>query len=321
MSSISVNLQQQSPSSIDLSVFHNPQQRPSSDCTDYKSCIAINRLLACLKNYKALKLESSINNENIFSNFMNTVYKHDLLIEDFYHLMKNHDKEIYYIMKNINHQCDIDKCLSSSRHYRVYNNNNDNTSISEDDSHLNIYCDTLDSLHVYLIHSHEMGMRIITKQQQDDHDDDITFEEEKKDENDWYDPEFARYQNIISSKRKKTNRFKRIGGGNKFKIQIGHESHHNEEDDKIENEDNEDGITYLDAVIIHLKKQTVKQEVILKLIKYLQSEQYETDSIDLDLSLTVNGGNIAKYMINDEECLKHMTNMFNKSRSSASFFV
>ena len=72
-------------------------------------------------------------------------------------------------------------------------------------------------------------------------------------------------------------------------------------------------------MIIYIK-QNVSEADILKLINYFKSEHYETETVDLDLFLSNNGGNVKKYMINDVKCMECVMNMFNKTRSYA-FYV
>ena len=108
-----------------------------------------------------------------------------------------------------------------------------------------------------------------------------------------------------------TKRFKRISSGNnKYKInQV-------QDNDIVNNTDN--GITYLDSMTEHLYHKNVSEDVILKLIKYLKSEQFETETVDIDLFLSDKGGNINKYMIKNQKCVGIMIDMFRKSRSYVS---
>ena len=108
--------------------------------------------------------------------------------------------------------CDIKSCSASNRHYRVYNNNENNLEI---DPHLNVYCHTMDSVHVYLLHSHQFGLRIINHNTNDYG----SNGDEQKHGNDNYDHEFVQCKNKILLTRDSTNRFERISSGNnKYKI-------------------------------------------------------------------------------------------------------
>ena len=83
--------------------------------------------------------------------------------------MKGHDHQIYDIKKYMNNGnsdliCDIGSCSASKRHWRA---DNDNKTESYD-PYLKVYCDSMDSLHVYLLHSHQIGMRVIADNKDND---------------------------------------------------------------------------------------------------------------------------------------------------------
>ena len=120
----------------DLTVFNN--NHPSSDdCTDFKSCIAIRRLLTSLRYYSSLNVITNDNDQAIFTHFINELYAHKLLIEDFHHLQGHHDDKICEIMdlvinNDLFSECDIDSCDFASRHHRVSHRRNDKQSTTID---------------------------------------------------------------------------------------------------------------------------------------------------------------------------------------------
>ena len=85
--------------------------------------------------------------------------------------------------------------------------------------------------------------------------------------NEYYDPEFARYHDLISLTRESTNNFDRISSDkNKHKInQV-------DNNDIIDADGNDE--TYLDSLIDYLYDQNVSEADILKLINYLKAEHY-----------------------------------------------
>mmetsp|Transcript_1526 Transcript_1526/g.1251 ORF Transcript_1526/g.1251 Transcript_1526/m.1251 type:complete len:102 (+) Transcript_1526:22-327(+) len=98
MSSLKSDQSKLSPSSvIDLSIFANTEQEPPEECTDFKLCIALQRLLCALRYYTSLNICTNNDHQNIFLNFTNEVYKHPLLVQDFYHFQKQHNQQIYQI--------------------------------------------------------------------------------------------------------------------------------------------------------------------------------------------------------------------------------
>ena len=124
---------------------------------------------------------------------------------------------------------------------------------------------------------------------------------------------FARIANITSSTRIVTERFNRVSNGNKFKIDT--------DDNAVVDTgtDNNNNITYLDSIFEHLTKKQIKQDVVWRLYQYLKKEEYETESIDLDLRITLDGksvGNISRYMVLDMQCIDAVASIFNQSRGS-----
>ena len=297
--------------STDLSIFKDIQKLPKWDCKDYKSCIAIHRLLSALRYYSTLKLQSNKDHQEIFTSFINEIYKHPLLIQDFNHFQTRHSNhQLSDIIKyaketGLTSACDIDSCDYSSRHYRV-NIPSNTTKTSKMDPHLQLYANTMDSLHFYLSHLHDVGLRCLS-QEEDDHDTDDNINNKN---NESYDPEFARIGSIISSTRSSSDRFNRVSSGNKFNIEMD-DAIQNEED-QIEIDDDESSVTYLDFLMEEIYWMDVNEDVITKLINYMKQEQFETESMDLDLQLR--DGNIAKYMVNHEKCMNAVIEILNQSR-------
>ena len=88
---------QHTRSSIDSSIFSN-QSQANDGCNDYKSCISIQRLLIALKYYTLLKPQQNIEKEEIFIEFMQDVYK-EQVIDDLYHFTHIHGGELKKIME------------------------------------------------------------------------------------------------------------------------------------------------------------------------------------------------------------------------------
>ena len=114
---------------IDLSIFKNIKTK-SKKCKSYQSCSAIGRLIASLSYYQLLNVKSVTNHQEIFINFVNNVYKHQKILNDFHHLQQEHGQQIHEIMEYITNnqsnlkQCNINECNYASRHYRVYKHEN-----------------------------------------------------------------------------------------------------------------------------------------------------------------------------------------------------
>ena len=284
-----------------------------SDCKGFESCVSIERLLTCLKHYSAFKLKNNENDRRIFINYANEVYKHQLLIEDFDHFQRDHDKELYEIMNYAienepSSKCDIESCDYASRHYRAPNIN-ENMSIQLDPA-LKLYGDTVDSFHFYLLHLHELGLRRIKKDETKTDNDDTNND-------DSYDSEFAEIADVISNARSSTNRFSRLSSSNKFNIKTGGAI-------KIKSDQPEnlvsDNVTYLDVLIEHLHEMKIEKDAILRLINYLKKEQYDTETLDLDLRMMAQESNVSQHMVDSEKCMEAVNKMLGKSRGMVLWF-
>ena len=288
------------------SIYDNIPCEIPSNCKHFTLCKSIRRLLGALHNYTTLTLQSVQDDEEKFVNFANEVYKHQAMIQDFTHFQKYHDHQLFeiinYLLENeICPKCDIETCGYATRHYRLGNDKLINNDV---DPYLLLYKDTLDSFHCYLWHLYDVGLRCIRqkeeKQMQDTDVNNGTLLESS-------DPEFGRISDIVSSTRGSSNRLDRISSRNKFNIEMTQVA-----PSKKMTDDAYDA-TYLDGVFRHLYESGVLNEMILKLMRYLKREQYDTESMDWDLHLSAHGGNIFRNLCN-KECAKLLEDIFKTSR-------
>ena len=85
--------------SLDLSVFNNNEDNDNHNqhCNVFTSCQCIERILTALRYYQLLDLKSNEERQEIFNNFINTVYSPSDLIMDYFHLQQMHDNKIQNI--------------------------------------------------------------------------------------------------------------------------------------------------------------------------------------------------------------------------------
>ena len=124
-------------------------------------------------------------------------------------------------------KCDISTCPYSSRLYRVPDQSSKINIFDKEDkeSSLPVVIDIIDSIHHFLMHIFECGLRDIGDNRPND-DSDV-----EKEKNEYYDKEFARMSARISSTRNNTQRFNRINTSNKFNINIGNKSNNLSKDE------------------------------------------------------------------------------------------
>eukprot|EP01084_Bolivina_argentea_P255241 429241_1 len=141
----------------------------------------------------------------------------------------------------------------------------------------------MDSLHFYLFHCYDVGIRT-RKQEQ---------ETEEKTNDQYFDAAFSRIHKLITQRAHVTKAFSRFSTNKNSKFNIK-----SEQEEQMDN-DNGDN-TYLDAVYQYLQSKNSRKSDIKKLNEFIKDEEYETDSIGYDID--IKDGNIAKDVDND--CIK-----------------
>ena len=289
-------------SSIDLSVFNNDQQ-PDEYCHDFKTCISIKRLLSALTYYSALKVVKTQSNQDIFIHFMKEIYTKQIL-DDYHHLNKSHDKDLENIMEyakstgNIK-ECDLKSCHYANRRYRV-NEQSLKVVNNTDDNELYFYIDIMDSLHFHLLHLYDSNLRI-SKKNAINHDYNDDEKDEKRD-TEYFDAEFSQKQQLISKRRTASARFERINSNKSSKFTM-------KSDDQYEDNDGQT-MTGLDSIYHQLSKEpyNINKESINKLEEYVKEENFETESMELDLKMNEDKGNISSST--SSQCVNALIKMF-----------
>ena len=313
---------------INLSIFkdinqHSQSSVATTSCSEkHGNCIAIKRLLTSLSYYNLLDINNNTNDQLIFNNFIETVYTYSVY-DDFYHLTKYHGNEMELIMDSAikSHKlssCDLSVCLYSDRHYRI--NKEDEPKFHTDDmKYFYIYREMMDSLHFYVFHLITSGLRMSVKTDLNENDQDNDNEEKETESLPYFDGSFSRISNVINHGRQKTDRFARLSG-NKFNISAVHDADNNQSINI--NVDNGDD-TFLDEIYKHLLSISSENNnnkndnsMISKLMNLIELDEYETDSIDIDLSIFKEDGicNIS-LKLNDDTIVTEMIRQFNKSKS------
>eukprot|EP01084_Bolivina_argentea_P295965 509665_1 len=263
---------------FDLNVFKKVDEddeceQDSNDNT-IQNCSSLNRLCSGLKYYSLLDIINNIDHMNIFNNFIHDVYKTTLL-DDFTHLVQKHGNHIQKIndeLINTNKfkQCNINKCSFSTRHYRMETNTNNNNVF---DPILKFYKDVMDSLHFYMFHLYDCGLRVTKSEGDEDNKD------ENKTNDEYFDAGLSRLTRIIKEAEINTAAFDRFKVADKFNIKV------NEQDG------NE---TFTDEIIKYLSKTNVANN-LTDLICAIAEEEYDSDSLKFDINYV---GNILNSITN-----------------------
>ena len=289
---------------------------PNPSKNNLTKSMPIKRILTLIKYYQMLKVNTDKDDQNIFINFINTIYTVKDIVMDYYKLQKEYgDKteEIMKIAKSVYkiQAYDIKTCPHSSRLYRADDQAAKLNIFDKEDkeSVFRVVMDIIDGIYNFIFHAFDSGLRV----RSDDKSDNDLFDDDyddKQENNEYYDIDYAKMSAKISKTRDNTARFDRINASNKFNINIDGDDNNNT-DDTIDN--TSDGITWLDSIYMNLNKADVDETVINKLANYVQTESFDTVGMEIDFEIE-NGGNIENN-IDDKTCIDIIKTMFNKANS------
>ena len=187
-----------------------------------KHCTAIIRLSHALKYYSLLEPKYNQTHQDLLVSLIKDKYPD--LLNDFIHLKDKHDAIIHKfkdmaIKNGVLEECDYQKCDFATRHHDGVNER-DNDTISMDPI-CQVYAQVLDSLHFYLFHSVDAGLRFIRPNKS-------TWEQQineikKSDDNNnpYFDAEIAMMNKLLSTSTDKRRSFNRWSQNNgKFSISV-----------------------------------------------------------------------------------------------------
>ena len=121
---------------------------------------AVKRLIESLNFFADLKLKAIQDPTAIFTEFCDRHYGEHEMLRDYVHFMDHHSspEAVREIAARLKVQCDgVGQCGGTLRHFRDRGGGGQEV---EEKVNTNFYVDTMDSLHFYLFHLEEMGLRV-----------------------------------------------------------------------------------------------------------------------------------------------------------------
>eukprot|EP01084_Bolivina_argentea_P215546 365952_1 len=134
----------------------------------------------------------------------------------------------------------------------------------------------MDSLHFYLFHCYDVGIRTTETDVQDE-------KQEKVTDDQYFDAEFSRINKIIAKTASITKHFDRFSKTKNAKYNI--------KTQKEELENGNDHNTYLNALYKYLQSKNTNIIHITTLIQWIKAEEYDTDTVGYDIDIKC--GNIS----------------------------
>eukprot|EP01083_Nonionella_stella_P051470 136653_1 len=217
--------------------------------------------------------------------FINDVYPH--ILEDYAHLVKKHTnlEAINNALraKKVFDVCEVAKCACTARHQ-----SRETTKPSEQssDAIVQFYSQLMDSLHFYLLHLFDCGLRTPNVTANDDDDDDDTNE----DHDQYFDKQFARVSRMVNERHHIRLSFGRFKTNTKFNIQAAAAT------------DESSNTVYMDEVVRYLLYSDVEEDTIRKFAQFIAFHQYEMDSMTQDIKQESQGNTAVN--IGDKQVIK-----------------
>eukprot|EP01084_Bolivina_argentea_P210762 358630_1 len=299
----------------------NTNDLNSSDmkCNGYNDCSCIKRIMKALSYYHKV----SANEPQKFIDFCEKYYSKQYL-DDYIHFRTVHKN---YINKDEteNTTCAMmSSCSSTTRHYRdrsVKDNKNDELS--------HIYIDVFDSLHFFIYHLEECGLRVTVN------DNILKDVENNNDYTNCEDKVIKFIQKEIEIRQEKCGLFKRLDNtkNSKFNIiQVKKDNYDVKTDEKNEitkenSAQTETEKTCTDDILDHIVSVGIKTNVVTDLKEYLVREEYDTDTMKNDMDIYNDTGKCnllqaTRYSLNCiEEIKSHMRMMNVGSAAFSTGFV
>eukprot|EP01084_Bolivina_argentea_P112102 199961_1 len=256
---------------IDSAIFEsNKKQCVKSMNNITNSCYYLHRILLALKYYSSLNIDNNTLSNDKLIEFFTNIYKN--ILNDWMHVIKKHAHQVEQINKELMTKqpiltCDIKNCQLTSRHYDSSRNRKLSRKNNQKiDSKFIFYRDTLDNIHFYLFHLYDVGLRI-TQTKNDE------YNNKSKNNNKYacFDDHFANKRKIIMQKRQTlkfdTDRFNRTN--NKFNLNV-----------ELKTDEVKDEEQWMDTMFENINAD------ICTLHKYVADEEYDTESIQQDVSNT-----------------------------------
>eukprot|EP01084_Bolivina_argentea_P090682 163351_1 len=128
----------------------------------------------------------------------------------------------------------------------------------------------MDSLHFYVFHLFDCGLRTIIGNDIDEDNDEI-----KQDKQEYFDVVFARVTKMINDRKYITSSFARFRNNNKFNMAI----------DKIDSRSNsgKKGITFMDEFYEYLSHKNIDDTVVNAFRNIIMLEEYDSETMAYDV--------------------------------------
>ena len=143
-----------------VSISHSIPHCDKNSTDPIKECDSIKRLLSLLEMYSHLDIINNTKHQNLLIEQMNEREEYKEFLNDYIHLLSDHSHQLQIINASLE-PCNISECKYTSRHHRR-EDLEEMKQIQDNivDKKLEFYMSTIDSLHFYLQHLFDVGLRV-----------------------------------------------------------------------------------------------------------------------------------------------------------------
>lgn len=265
---------------MDLTLFTSSENQCfGSRATDFKiqDCSHLQRILLGVKYYRLLNLSQNASNTEIFINFYQTVYTQCL--NDYQHIISVHSNQIETINAKITNDEQFDT-LSARNHGKSKGLERLIT-----DSRLSFFCELFDSIHEWLFHLFQSGMRVRQNVIMPESVSIDKNQDEFVDNDRFRDDAFARIKKEIQTVREQEfvsdYRFNQGSENSKYELNVTTTTAV-ENIDEVEGKE-EETMTFTDSLLRYLKESEISEDIINKVAAFLLEEHFDTESLMDDL--------------------------------------
>ena len=272
---------------IDFDIFEATEQCTGDDpknktTPNLKECSSVKRVLFALKYYMAMTRRMDKEGVSAFTDFIKFIYKNYL--NDITHLTEEHGGDLEDIHKSLFTEygfkpCDLTKCKLSGRHSAVNGTEKGDDFKPNDDAVSQFIVDSFDSVHFYLFHLFDIGLRTLRADIDSEQKEDDEIEDEDAAQSQCVDRAFLRRKKRLKAVRNElTEYLQRFQGeANKFVIS-GQTGERKQSGNK----------TYFDRFVEALIDSVDGGE---RVRRYLMEQHFDTDAIRGDVGRYPNAQN------------------------------
>eukprot|EP01084_Bolivina_argentea_P038061 70380_1 len=294
-----------------LTVF-NDQNVVEEKCHTIEDCTAIKRLTCGLQYYSILDIMKNTQHQDMLKDFFSNIYKN--MFNDLIHLTCNHTEHLYEIKKMLIHKksfspCEISRCDFTLRHNESFENDESNVL----DQTINLYKETMDSLHFYVFHLYDCGLRTVAAEISKDLQQNtkaVAF----KENDEYFDVLFSKIIKNVEQKKPITNCFHRFVGNKKFNIN----PNFTDKENILKYSQKKSNYTYLDELMKYLRIKCISANEINKFENMIHFEEYDSEAIVDDLDDNDEASNIQFYV--NHPCVDQLKKVILNNKRNASAF-